>query len=132
MFFSSIAGKSYKKFFNREFALSSSGRCERHKKNRITCGSPRQPGYLIRLRPVAFRPRLATGLALSGKQLTVIKNDSSFYRCFSLFGFSSLKIGGFLGDQIQFVLNYSQCAFYVILFQMRENQGNSDLYGGNP
>ena len=34
-----------------------------------------------------------------------------------------MKIGGFLGDQIHFVSIYFQCAFYLILFQMRENRG---------
>jgi hypothetical protein len=34
-----------------------------------------QPGYLIPLRPLAFRPRLTTNLTLSGMQQKVVKKD---------------------------------------------------------
>jgi len=68
------------------------------KKSRVTCGSPRQPGYLMFMRPVAFRPRLATGLALSGKQLTVVKKVFYFNASpFPLSEIFPLKISEFFG-----------------------------------
>jgi hypothetical protein len=50
------------------------------------------------MRPVAFRPRLTAGLALSGKQLTVVKKDFYFNPSpFPLSEIFPLKISEFFG-----------------------------------